>query len=85
MLLSAEAWRLGGTLLGEAVVCEQKIPSLGMSLARSRAPAAAPTTSPLRCLFLSHEAQAVPHLGGLKPPLFQSFSPLGGCGPNFPN
>lgn len=85
MLLSAEAWRPGGTLLGEAVVCEQKRPSLAMTLARSRVPAAAPTTSPLRCLFLPHEAQAVPHLGWLKPPLLQSFSPLGGCWPDFLN
>lgn len=26
MLLAAEAWRLGGTLLGDAVVCEQRTP-----------------------------------------------------------
>lgn len=28
MLLTAEAWRLGGTVLGDAVVCEQRGPLL---------------------------------------------------------
>ena len=41
MLLTAEAWRLGGTLLGDAVACEQRRPLLAVSVAHRRVPAAA--------------------------------------------
>lgn len=46
MLLAVEAWRLGGTLLGDAVVCEQRRPLLAMIVAHWRIPVAA--TPPLR-------------------------------------
>lgn len=39
MLLSAEAWRLGGTVPGDAVVCEQRhgvIAAVPLSVPRSR-------------------------------------------------
>lgn len=123
MLLTMEAWRLGGTLLGDAVVCEQMTVS-----GNDRCPPESPRRCPphrsgsgdvepssparhpacrhgqplplvaippqyhgphgellLQRLSLYHKARAVPHRGGLKTSLLQSFSPVGGRWPNFPN
>ena len=41
MLLTGAAWRLGGTLLGDAVVCKQRRLLLAATVAHRRVPAAA--------------------------------------------
>jgi len=41
MLLPVEAWRLGRTLLGDAVGCEQMRPLLAMTVAHWKVPTAA--------------------------------------------